>query len=693
MALALLDLVGLDRERARFKIDTGTNGFYQLKAGRSIQTKSGIDWVSDVFLTTALVKNPSGGELLGAPQEISIPLSRLDRGNVYVQLFSFKNGQGKSPGFSSPALLPIGAGGAGSFLPLRNAAMMMSIDEFRLPRKVPCRMYREVYSQQASIEDLLSVILKAAGPLVAGLLAGQNGTQNAQGRTQAQGSAPSNSELTSVLVSLLKTVLGGLPGGMAQPAAIAQSLQLGDDPNRFFNDNGKNGAYSRPFIFGVDDALIGALAGPILQVLPQLMNAANQKRLQMKQADNKLITDILSDTNRRLLVEQLLQLRQKSAPSAQSPDLTQLLQLLQQAQGSQTAASSAAPAAAPLPAAQSFSLDPAQSATISSRAVVTFVTLDPIPWNGKPEPIFRKDQPVNLKLRLAIADPAPKSPLDKAILKIVFKDASDQMVHFEKTFKQKGVVANTDLSFAFTPNELAKVPSNRPIAVLAELRWLTPANERKALGSMELVFVNKYFVKEQGAAVTSEKELTDMKLFRPFWNKVWESPVLDAANNRGDSQKYLWELDVNGKYSVLLTDQPSNGLMQTKLLRGPGDPDSLSERIDGRMKAGIELSMVELNKLCPLWDAQPLESDQLNALATPAVAQNNATEFIYHYKLKGKAAERGMIWVIPTFQLFEFTLNTTQSFDQSGQVTAVAEERVRFPLPVAARVIGLKSLK
>src|SRR5262249_44523439 len=147
----------------------------------------------------------------------------------------------------------------------------------------------------------------------------------------------------------------------------------------------------------------------------------------------------------------------------------------------------------------------------------------------------------------------------------------------------------------------------------AEIRWLTPTtrNERKSLGSTEVVLLNEFFLKEQGAAVSPEKELTDMKLFRPFWNKVWESPVLDSANNQGDAKKYLWELDVNGKYSVLLSpNQPSNGLMETRLMRGPIDRDSMTERIDGRMKAGIELSMAELNKLCPLWDgAQALDAE------------------------------------------------------------------------------------
>jgi hypothetical protein len=59
--------------------------------------------------------------------------------------------------------------------------------------------------------------------------------------------------------------------------------------------------------------------------------------------------------------------------------------------------------------------------------------------------------------------------------------------------------------------------------------------------------------------------------------------------------------------------------------------------------------------------------------------------------LKGRAAERGLVWVVPVFKLVEFTLGAVESADETGQVTAVADEKVRLPLPVAVRILGLKS--
>src|SRR4051794_12132879 len=120
-----------------------------------------------------------------------------------------------------------------------------------------------------------------------------------------------------------------------------------------------------------------------------------------------------------------------------------------------------------------------------------------------------------------------------------------------------------------------------------------------------------------------------MNQFRAFWNKVWESPSLDATRGSGDEKKYLWELDVNAKYTVLLApEHDANGLMETKILKVKSDPGSLTNKIEGRMKAGIELSMAEVNKLLSLWDAQPLDGPRLEALSTAAFAKANAGELV-----------------------------------------------------------------
>lgn len=732
MALAILELLAFEGANVRFNIDTGSNRYYQLKIGRSVERRYGIDWVDDVVFSTPIATNEAGGGLLNSSRDISIPARQLEPGHAYAQLFTFKNPQGKSPAFSSVLKVPVGSGHLGDasvgFAPsFSMLTEMITTDQFNAAQMVPCRTCREAYSRPASLEDLLAGIVKVAAPAVLNLLAGgQNGGRPTAASGVGAGATGNGAQLDA-LATLLKTILGSIPGITGANVSKPQSLLSPSvNENRFVYMQSSD--FSQPFNFGISEItqLVAALA-PLIkpiaeiipgvvkpiaesnpqllkegnQTLPLMLNAINQGRLEMKQANNKLVSDLVSDLNRRLLLEQL----ERQAPPGEQPDngvvLSQLLQLLQQASPAAATTSASAPTptvALPGPGtatAKSFSLNGGDSSILSSKAVVSFVSAAPISWNGTPKILFARNQGVQMKVELKVAEPAPKTALPKVILRIVFQDAADQSVRFEKIFKQKDVLANSAIPIAFKQDELAHLPANKVISVLGEMRWLTKSGRQyKALGSTEIVLVNKYFLKEQGKDVSAEQELTDMKQFRPFWNKVWEAPSLDAAADRSDSEKkYLWELDVNAKYSVLLSaDHEANGLMQTKLLRGKPDAESLSEKVEGRMKAGIELSIAELNKLIPLWKGETaLDREKLEALQTTDFAKNNAGEFMYNFKLKGRAGERGMVWVVPIFKLFECTLSTVSKNGDTGQVTAMTDEKVRFPLPVSARVIGLKS--
>lgn len=699
MALALLDSLGSERKGARFRIDTGTNRYYQLKVGRAKERRAGLDWIDQVVFSTPVAMNPSGGELLSSATNVIIPAQYFDGGHAYVQLFTFKTAAGVSPASSRVLLVPTGFEDGLLDIDieesLSRSTSMNTTTTFAPARSVSCRTGAQVYAQQASIGDLLGEIAKIAGPIVANLFAGSGapgpvGSAPGAAAGSASGTGAAAGTPFDTIGRVLQAILGAL-----QPAAAhsgTQSLSIATS-NRF-----DNGRFSRPFIFGIDDALIASLVGPVLQVLPQLMNSVNQNRLQMKQTQNQMITNLVSGVNQRMMIDKLLE-AQRQASAAQpggGADLSALIQLLQQAPAG--GAAPPAPPAPPAPAVgQSLSLSEPQApeSQVSARAVLSFVTAAPIPWNGAPTLMFSKAQPVQLKVQLKVNGRAPARPLARAIVRLAFKDDSTQSVWLEKSFKQTNVAADAVIPLSFTQDELARLPTNKPMAVLAELRWPGPQGQpaRAALGSIDIVVADKYFLKAQGAATSREFELTDMQRFRPFWNKVWEAPTLDASQKSSDEKKYLWALNVTAKYSMLLApDAEANGLMDTRVLQGKPDPDSLTDAAEGRMKAGIELGLAELNKLLPILDDRPaLDRDRLQALATQTFARNNAGEFVQTLKLKGKAGERGMIWVVPVFRLFELTLGSVQKIDDTGQVHEVADETVAFPLPVAARIIGLKS--
>src|SRR6185503_9620513 len=482
MALAWLELAGIDRGALRFTIDTGTSRYYQLRVGRARASREGFDWVDDVYLTTPMKANDAGGSLLPATRNVTVPASRLDRGDAFVQLVSFKTPDGRGPAFSQVIPLPSGAqalgGGKLNFgIPYPVAASMtLTQATFQTPRRIPCVQSPDQFARETSLDDLLSGLVKVAAPVVLQML-GSGGAGGASGSTG--GGAGASSDLVGGVVTfLLKTLLSGLQPGSAAaanspaPVAKAQSFSVATrGENRFVA--AAQTQWSRPFIFGIDDALLATLAGPLLNVLPQLVNAANQARLQAKQTDNKLVTDALAQVNQRMLMEQLLQAQQKSSGD-QAAQLAQLKQLLDAA----SQAAPASPAASGAPAkAQSLSMSDAPAAaaapaaTPSQRAILTFVSADPLPFNGTPRLVFSRDHDAEFKVKFTVGDPVPKNALPRAILTLTFKGSHRPTEWVKSIAKLKDVTPNGVLTITLPQADLAKLPANRKIAVVADLRW------------------------------------------------------------------------------------------------------------------------------------------------------------------------------------------------------------------------------
>jgi hypothetical protein len=706
MALAILEWIDADEASVRFRIDSGTNTHYQLKFGRDVREDDGDEWVDDVYYTGLVQRSDGGRDLLRPATEINVPLRRLER-RSFAQLYTWKDG-GKGQTVSEVVAVAGPTFGpseraAGLSVGLSvgpSGAVMTPVASFRAPRRAPNQSAQ--VSRATSLESLLGEVVKIASPVVLDLIknaVGGRGGAPASGTTATGGTAagaPAAGAPTDILGQILQSLLGALAApGTASAPPLSQPASLGMGGNRFAAEGAR---YVKPMIFGIDDALIAAVAGPILQVLPQLVNAANQKKIELRKSNNQLMGGIVSEVNKRLMMEKLLEAQKAAAAqgptAAVSPEqLKAVADLLAALPAEGAAATPPAGTAAP----QSLRAEPAPAEphTLSHRAVLTFAFAPGLEWNGTAKAVFDRNRPLVLKPRLTVAPPVPKAPLSKAILKVVLEDMSNPAVRAEKVVRLTNVLAGGALECRFEPGELAHLPSNTCVDVTAELRWRHSRSgvETRALGSAELVLVNKHFLKALGPESSAERELTDMAQYRPFWNKVWEAPALDRSRNGSAPKKYLWQLDVNARYTTVLTaSQPSNGLMETKLRQEAEERDSLSRTVRGRMKAGIELSVAELNKLIPLWGAgTPLDPARLEALGARPFLEGAARECKYRFRLKGRAGEAGMIWAVPVFKLFGITLSTVTTADDSGQVTATADETQQFPLPVAVRLIGLKS--
>jgi hypothetical protein len=687
MALAILQWESADSQNYRFMIDIGTNTWYRFKIGRRVIDRAGIKWVDGISKVTPFQQKKKLTFLGDSQEEIRIPKNYFDGENCYIQLLSAKDKNGTSPAVSNVIRVPVGFQhvNTGRLNVSSSASIDMQTTAFNPIRNISHE--QQYLSQQASIEDILGSLVRAVLPAAISMLTpGTNAGNTAPasgGNTSSQN--PANM-LTGLLGAIMRAVAPAIPGISGQQSvSTAQSHD-----NRFcadiYTDCDKSAGgnqFAKPFVFGIDDALLASLAGPLIQqgvqLLPQLINAANQHKLQTLQANNQLMTTLAGDVQKRLMLQQLLQHQQPgAAPNVDPAVLAQLIAQLQHAQPA---------AAAPGGVATAHSLMHSNTAyTLSNGVILTFESLKLSSYNGKQQLLLQQSDKLLFKIKLNVGQ-APKNPLPKALYTFYFKDPVSRQLLLEKTFKKKDIQANTSVEFEFMKSELLGLPLYKDLEIFAEVRWRTSSGkEYKAIGNTPAVFVQNYFVQQQGNAVSSEKELTDMNVYRTFWNKIWQSPSLGKS-------KSLWELNADARYTVSLSaEHTANGITDTKMAVDAKDKESLTDTTSGRMKAGIELSITELNKLLDGWDGnKPLNDEQLAAIKNTGFAKSNVAEMIYNIKMKGRTYEQGMVWVVPVFKLFEIILGKVDSLTPDGYVNEISSTKVKFPLPVSVRILGIKS--
>src|ERR1043166_1591696 len=184
MALALLDILGVEPSRARLRIDTGTNRYFQVKLGTASTSRSGFDWIDGVVHQTPVLPNSRGGGLLNTAAEITVPLPRLpqlQRGvpppQLLAQLFTYRTQTGRGLGFS-----PVLALERGMTMPtlideqsIAAPAVTDGRPRFAPPRPVAGRTAAEQLSEPR-LDDLLAQIVRVAAPVVLQAFGGQSTT-------------------------------------------------------------------------------------------------------------------------------------------------------------------------------------------------------------------------------------------------------------------------------------------------------------------------------------------------------------------------------------------------------------------------------------------------------------------------------------------------------------------------------------
>jgi hypothetical protein len=705
MALAILRLDDSDETNLAFVADTGTSSYYRINLGKEVRREEGIDLIDGPYWSSPLQLNPRAGRHVDTRTTIRLPADIVTERGTVAQLETCRSPDGRGPAYSRPVRVPVPVG-TSSFAGVsgrsRERVLTMSMPALtgppstlvrtaglRRPRTVPVYSAQERFSRPASIADLIGAVTQAATPIVLDVI---NRAVQAGGATPgATTNGGAGLAIPTLLSDVLRAVLGALAHRPAAPAPdVSRPASAQMRPaNRFCPE-----AYTVPMIFGVDDALLAAVAGPALssvvgplvQALPQLLNAANKQKLDRQTETDKHVTDLLSEVNRTMLMQQLISAQNQPVnPGVTSSDLAAIGSLLQQL------ATAPAPAGTPSTAvSRPASTSDPTTAPIASRAVLSSVTGPPVALLGTPRVAFMHDQAITLRYRLDVGVGGPAKALPRAILTVCAREpggASDLCWHTEKL---TNVAAGTEIKVALTPDESRALPVDTDLEVLASLRWRGAKGTYQATCMHKLVLASRVQVRDRGDVVGNPVELTDMNRFRSFWNKVWDSPTHGA----GTEALPLWGLDAALRYSVVTVGTvQGNGLMQTRVQQEPTE-QGLRAQTKGRIKSGLEVSVTELNKLLPLWTGeQPLSDADLAAFTARNWLAGQGGDAVTQVRMEGKRGTRGVLWVVPVLKLRAFTLATATEADPYGQLVSTHDRVVHFPVIESIRVVGLASLR
>ncbi len=701
MALAYISFAGMNSGQAEFYADIGTNKFYRYRIGGVKNRTNGLDQLDEVTHNSELFEH-SDSNPFNSRFMIKVPVTLFQRSREFVQLYSYGDKQGISPAISEATEVNPQADILNNEWPLLTgqSKQMSMLPDSNYNGFNPCRTvsfsFQESKFSTAMFWDTLLKVAKDLAPTaieaVISLLKSNGGAANTTGSgtptPAAPGAAPTSDNIMKIISAIAEVISKQAPAAQPNPAPTVTNQPAPNQPapnpsltksltretlysNSFsykklrgskrYRDNKKGFAKQQIIDGGIlTGPLLASLLGPLLQSAPQLLqaigdtpvkwlNAKNEGDLKKQQAEQAYLQNLLAQHNQNVLLQLLANTGQLNK---QNP-----------------------------PVGMSFSTN--NSITVSFEPGTT-VTV-----SGKQKSVYAVNAPVKLLLHVKTTAKPPSRPIPKAIVQLQLKDALTQKLLLEKKYRMKDVYLNSMLELEIIPQELKHLPLNTDLLVAASFVWPSKtAGRNEGKSNVHAIYlVTDYLLKHFGDKEGADIPLTDMNKYRVFWNKIWEGSARD---------KRRWETTLDVKYYTYF--QPavdSNARVETKIKRGPQEDEESSNRLitDGKLKSGLEVSPVELNKLIPEISSYPvLTEQQLAALQSDDMQKRFNQEAKVNLRLRGSKDETGAIWAYPEVAIHKVILSKVGKVDEKGQVTELVDEEVYFPCLTHIHFAGVKTI-
>lgn len=659
MALALLEPDDVSDAGARaFRFEIGHNRYYRVAVGdKELRSRHGL-----ALLAAPIWVSPLAGPLpvvaLGRGR-IAIPERVFTREARFVQMMSYRNSA-----LEGPAISPVVEATAGIGDGLPPIAFSGEATGRVLVRPMD---YREQPLVRAMfLENFFNILPSLLQPI--GSLLGSIGPALTSGNAGKIAQAVSNPNTLNQIANLISQILnrqaaagGAAPSGGAAPA-LANSLS--DRWHRTHAQSLGHASYSTAQVLP-----LAALAPMLMPLLQQVVNPQTVQSL--LDAPNKsaqtIINGIMDAARIGLEANKahLDHLRQLN-PGVDDAGLDQLIMNL----------------------AQSLSgRHRGISFKRSERVRLAFEGLTGLPLGGQTRVLFALGRPLRFPVRVEL--PTLKNGaapvLKPAILQLQVKDHDTLDVVLEKRFDIPAVTASGPLPVTahIEVGEVARLSRNKTYLVSLALVWKTRNGEKRGAvitTRMDLAGPATFDrVNVSGPVI----DLSDPVRFRDYWHKVW--------GGRLDSDAKRYAVEVTYLIAPAPVGRAENARLETET-RMQRRENSL-HTIGGRIKSGMELSLVALNRLLTTIkvNAKPLDADELAALDQPEFREQLNLMARKPIELRGRTDESVAIWAYPAMRLASVVLVVPAEIDANGHVTKLEEKTVTLPMPALLHLIGTRA--
>lgn len=312
--------------------------------------------------------------------------------------------------------------------------------------------------------------------------------------------------------------------------------------------------------------------------------------------------------------------------------------------------------------------------------ILAFTDVTPVMIHGKSRFLYRHDQDISFPLKLE----TPQA-VKKAKLQLLVKHPNTLKVLIEQNYHIENATSGAvSVVPKISKEQLKKLAVNEEYLICVSLVWEGRSKKTQKVmqlgtSTMQLItLVGEYlFDRVEGTGQTVP--LNDVDRFRSYWHKVWQGDFTEDVRRISFDCKYYYTLE---------SKRTENARMETvtQLL----EDDATGHK--SRLKSGLIVSPYGLNELLEQISQHPRLSDaELTALVGSEFKARFSHAARTQVNFKGKPRDTVALWIYPELKLQQVILKQVEQSQPNGNVQALKEHPVYFPMPALAHFIGVST--